>query len=106
MTSYSRPANIGESLWYIKSRVSPLFSTSLSIPAHLSRNLSNCILSLQSLVYSLVPTLHTHSASNSSDSAVASDRPWYKDPNGDGIGDIQGVISKLDYLQDFGINVI
>ena len=28
------------------------------------------------------------------------------DSNGDGIGDIQGIISKLDYLQDLGIDVI
>lgn len=30
----------------------------------------------------------------------------FMDTNGDGIGDIQGVISKLDYLQDLGIDVI
>ncbi|MEW9669421.1 alpha-glucosidase [Ammoniphilus sp. 3BR4] len=30
----------------------------------------------------------------------------FMDSNGDGIGDIQGVISKLDYLKDFGIDVI
>ena len=28
------------------------------------------------------------------------------DSNGDGIGDLQGIISKLDYLQDLGIDVI
>ena len=28
------------------------------------------------------------------------------DSNGDGIGDIQGMISKLDYLKDLGIDVI
>ncbi len=40
-------------------------------------------------------------------------RTWYEifvysfcDSNGDGIGDIQGVISKLDYLQELGINGI
>ena len=26
------------------------------------------------------------------------------DSNGDGIGDLQGVITKLDYLKDLGIN--
>jgi len=30
----------------------------------------------------------------------------FNDTNGDGIGDIQGVIEKLDYLKDFGIDVI
>ena len=41
------------------------------------------------------------------------DRTWYEifvesfcDSNGDGIGDINGVISKLDYLQELGINGI
>jgi len=30
----------------------------------------------------------------------------FKDSDGDGIGDIKGVISKLDYLKELGINVI
>jgi alpha-glucosidase len=30
----------------------------------------------------------------------------FKDSNGDGIGDLRGVIEKLDYLKDLGINVI
>lgn len=30
----------------------------------------------------------------------------FKDTNGDGIGDLQGIISKLDYLKDLGIDVI
>ena len=28
------------------------------------------------------------------------------DSNGDGIGDFQGLIQKLDYLEDLGINTI
>ena len=28
------------------------------------------------------------------------------DSNGDGIGDFQGIISKLDYLQELGVDVI
>ncbi len=30
----------------------------------------------------------------------------FKDSNGDGIGDLQGIIEKLDYLKDLGIDVI
>ena len=30
----------------------------------------------------------------------------FMDSNGDGIGDLKGIISKLDYLQELGINVI
>lgn len=28
------------------------------------------------------------------------------DTNGDGIGDLKGVISKLDYLKDLGVDII
>ncbi|MFX3623642.1 MAG: alpha-amylase family glycosyl hydrolase [Ectobacillus sp.] len=28
------------------------------------------------------------------------------DSNGDGIGDIQGIISKLDYLKELGVDVV
>ncbi|MFG6147706.1 glycoside hydrolase family 13 protein [Halobacillus sp. B23F22_1] len=30
----------------------------------------------------------------------------FMDSNGDGIGDLQGILSKLDYLQDLGVDVI
>ncbi|KAF7324556.1 Glycoside hydrolase family 13 protein [Mycena kentingensis (nom. inval.)] len=30
----------------------------------------------------------------------------YADSNGDGLGDIQGIISKLDYLKDLGVDIV
>lgn len=30
----------------------------------------------------------------------------FKDSNGDGIGDLQGIVSKLDYLKEFGVDVL
>ena len=30
----------------------------------------------------------------------------FRDSNGDGIGDLRGIISKLDYLQSLGIDVV
>jgi len=30
----------------------------------------------------------------------------FKDTNGDGIGDIQGIIEKLDYIKELGVNTL
>ena len=30
----------------------------------------------------------------------------YKDSSGDGLGDIPGIISKIDYIKDLGIDVV
>lgn len=51
--------------------------------------------------------------------AEASANPWwkdavcyqiypasFKDSNGDGLGDVTGILSKVDYLNDLGIDVI
>src|SRR5690242_16079046 len=30
----------------------------------------------------------------------------FKDSNGDGVGDLKGIISKLDYIKSLGVNVV
>jgi glycosidase len=32
--------------------------------------------------------------------------PSFKDSNGDGIGDLRGVIEKLDYIQNLGVDIV
>jgi oligo-1,6-glucosidase len=54
-----------------------------------------------------------------SDTSAIKDRKWwkeavvyqiyprsFKDNNGDGIGDLKGIISKLDYIKSLGVNVV
>ena len=30
----------------------------------------------------------------------------FKDSNGDGLGDVPGIISKVDYIKDLGIDIV
>ncbi|MEO6965313.1 MAG: alpha-amylase family glycosyl hydrolase, partial [Acidobacteriaceae bacterium] len=62
---------------------------------------------------------HTAPAPSSETQSAASAAPWWKhaliyeiyprsfqDTNGDGIGDIDGIVQRLDYLQDLRVNAI
>ena len=72
---------------------------------------------LSSLIFSCNSNKST--VTNSSDHSNIPDRKWwkeavvyqvyprsFKDANGDGVGDLKGVISKLDYIKSLGVNVI
>jgi oligo-1,6-glucosidase len=70
------------------------------------------------LIYMLMSCGNRHSATPEADTAGA-DRKWwkeavvyqiyprsFKDDNGDGIGDLKGIISKLDYIKSLGVDVV
>ena len=80
--------------------------------------ISRLRLVLTSAVFSLV-LLAVPAASETANDTAAAKAPWwkhavvyqiyprsFKDSNGDGIGDIDGITSKLDYLQALGIDAI
>ena len=61
----------------------------------------------------------TTTQTTAKDTSGVADRKWwkeavvyqlyprsFKDSNGDGVGDLQGIISKLDYLKSLGVDVI
>jgi len=73
------------------------------------------------LLFALVLFIASTNAQKQTDNAFAGvkDRKWwkeavvyqiyprsFKDSDGDGVGDLKGIISKLDYLKSLGINVV
>ena len=62
---------------------------------------------------------NTNTAGSKTDTTDSTERKWwkeavvyqvyprsFKDANGDGVGDLKGIISKLDYLKSLGVDVI
>jgi len=62
---------------------------------------------------------NTNTTASKSDNSDTAERQWwkeavvyqvyprsFKDANGDGVGDLKGIISKLDYLKGLGVDVI
>jgi hypothetical protein len=58
--------------------------------------------------YALVPS------TSNTDKSVGGKKEWpikstpssFKDSNGDGMGDIPGIISKLDYIKYLGVDIV
>lgn len=89
--------------------------TSVLRPGWLSAALMAAILSQQALATNTENTM----PKNTSGQSVRSEDAWWKeavvyqvyprsfnDTNGDGIGDLNGITEKLDYLKTLGVNVI
>ncbi len=100
---------------------------------HITRTTESCVIALTlgtlalaaggqavpakpKLESTLKPTIQ---ASHESSSSVAGERDWWKnaviyeiyprsfqDSNGDGIGDLNGITSRLDYLKELGVDAI
>lgn len=67
----------------------------------------------------LISCSNNHPAATSGADTSGTERKWwkeavvyqiyprsFKDDNGDGIGDLKGIISKLDYIKSLGVNVV
>jgi len=67
----------------------------------------------------LVSCNHTHPGTTAATDTAGAERKWwkeavvyqiyprsFKDANGDGIGDLKGILSKLDYIKSLGVDVI
>jgi alpha-glucosidase len=77
------------------------------------------VLRLGSVLFGMLMGASTAAAQTPSHAADVETDPWWKhavfyeiyprsfaDSNGDGIGDLKGITSKLDYLQDLGVDAI
>jgi oligo-1,6-glucosidase len=71
------------------------------------------------ILYMLISCSNNHPAATSGSDTSGTERKWwkeaivyqiyprsFKDDNGDGIGDLKGIISKLDYIKSLGVNVV
>ena len=58
------------------------------------------------LLISMVQTIDAQSSNDSPEVAYEVFVQSYKDSNGDGIGDLRGLISKLDYIQGLGATMV
>src|ERR1700758_564033 len=77
--------------------------------------LASCLAFISFIFFSC----HSNTQLTSSSNSDSPDRKWwkevvvyqvyprsFKDSNGDGVGDLKGIISKLDYIKSLGIDVI
>ena len=85
---------------------------------HWTRNLASCALALS--IGAFAPSLGAQSAPPKADTAAsANEQNWWKnaviyeiyprsfqDTNGDGIGDLNGITERLDYLKNLGVDAI
>src|SRR5690349_23068310 len=70
-------------------------------------------------IYSFLILLHQVNFAQSTSSPTNNDRKWwkesivyqiyprsFKDSDGDGVGDLKGIISKLDYIKSLGVDAV
>lgn len=75
--------------------------------------------SVKALLFAFIILLSCQSKKNKPDEAIAPEKKWwkeatvyqiyprsFKDSDGDGIGDLKGIISKLDYIKSLGIDAV
>ena len=71
------------------------------------------------VIVAVITSCNSSNTKNTDNSIVVNDRKWwkeavvyqiyprsFKDSDGDGVGDLKGIIAKLDYLKSLGIDAI